>query len=178
MLSKNNNSNLQEMYIKNSISEPLTQFADNLKIINTQLEDVISTREITLDELKNLETNVILTSQYLSDFKNNYNEFIKDEDDLILDATIPESRLIQVQNNLHSMNEMLVDRDYNLSKIHELSQEELELLESNQVITSYYDKVMGTLENPFINETIKNKSDFKRSEPWLDFIKELDGDIQ
>lgn len=174
---KNNNNNLQEMYIKNSISEPLTQFASNLKTINIQLEDVISTREITLNELEKLETTVIQTSQYLNDFQNNYNEFIEDEEELILDATIPESRLIQVQNNLHAIHEKLVDTDYDQNKIHEFNQEELELLESNQVITSYYDKVIEILENTYINESIKNKRDFKGSKPWLDFIKKLDSDI-
>ncbi|WP_339213347.1 hypothetical protein [Ornithinibacillus sp. FSL M8-0202] len=174
---KNNNNNLQEMYIKNSISEPLTQFASNIKTINIQLEDVISTREISLNELEKLETTVIQTSQYLNDFQNNYNEFIEDEEELILDATIPESRLIQVQNNLHAIHEKLVDTDYDQNKIHEFNQEELELLESNQVITSYYDKVIEILENTYINESIKNKRDFKGSKPWLDFIKKLDSDI-
>lgn len=158
---KNNNNNLQEMYIKNSISEPLTQFASNIKTINIQLEDVISTREISLNELEKLETTVIQTSQYLNDFQNNYNEFIEDEEELILDATIPESRLIQVQNNLHAIHEKLVDTDYDQNKIHEFNQEELELLESNQVITSYYDKVIEILENTYINESIKNKGILK-----------------
>lgn len=64
------NNSLQEMYIRTSISEPLTRLANNMEIIKVELDEVISTREISLNELGNLKTNVIQTSQYLSDFKN------------------------------------------------------------------------------------------------------------
>ncbi|MFD2044349.1 hypothetical protein ACFSTA_09680 [Ornithinibacillus salinisoli] len=177
MLNKNNNS-LQEMYIKNSIIDHLSQFSINIKSLNNELEDVISNERITLNKSEVLKTNVLQTSKHLNDFKNNYNEFIIDEEELILDASIPEYRLIEVQNNLHILNQKLVSKNYDQNIIHEISLEELELLKSSQTITSYYNGVMETLESKFISEKIKNKSDFKRSEPWLDFIKKLGNDIR
>lgn len=174
----NNNKNLQEMYIKNSIIHPLTQFADNMKIIDTQLEDIIVAREVSLTELEDLKTTVIQTSQYLSDFKINYNDFIENEEGLMLVATIPENRLIQVQNNLHNLKEKLADINFDQNKNYEINPKKLELLNNSQVIISYYKEIIVSLENTSIYEMIKNKSDFKRSNQWLDFIKNLSNDIE
>src|SRR5690625_23497 len=149
-----------------------------MKIIDTQLEDIIVAREVSLTELEDLKTTVIQTSQYLSDFKINYNDFIENEEGLMLVATIPENRLIQVQNNLHNFKEKLGDINFDQNKNYEINPKKLELLNNSQVIISYYKEIIVSLENTSIYEMIKNKSDFKRSNQWLDFIKNLSNDIE
>lgn len=173
-LSNQNAREIEKLYIYNSIYQPLSEMTSLMLYLENQFSEAIDLDEIDLSALYEMENTHEVIARFFYIVKDNYNNFVRNNSDYIINGRTYSNRMINIGNNLQRL-KTLLESDSNKTRF-KVEGEIFDLINGSRLFILGYNRDLTVLDKINFHK-IEKRRDFYKNKHWHEFIYLLDKPI-